>query len=491
MLALSSHWTDSPPSASTTLCGPSSPGPLSLWVPGRGQHFFLFGHTHSTVARVTSTWNPAALCMDPQPTARLHLQSELCCYLDIPGNFRLIHFPLKSLLPPPEFIQIQPQPLSHPGLTLWDQQNWLSLTPQPPPTLLIPLPAQATKANDSLLQLAGWSGETVLSPRKLCLCEKVPPPHCPALCSWTPLLLSAAPPSPNSKCMGSCCSTEALWGLWVREEENVWHFGGLAELPLKICTASSQLAWEVNRCLYCIFHACSESILTNTLSSFLFLLSPLPPISHGPSYSIVLLLSLFLPPSSHPPFSRCLPLEHPLCRALQGTQRESRSQPHTHHGSAWARLHPVHLSVHILKSPVCPLCLLAGFPAHLPQSVLPGATTMALRFPTGCSGLMLLTGAILYAELGSSPSQPFLHPSHPHSLLAQPWAQHSDPTPWMLIPPTWLWSSAVRVAATRERSPSSPKVEEGPGLCSGTSSRTKQLCGESAKGPAREIMCTG
>ena len=35
-----------------------------------------------------------------QATARLHLQGRLCFYLDAPGNFRLTHFPVKSLLPP-------------------------------------------------------------------------------------------------------------------------------------------------------------------------------------------------------------------------------------------------------------------------------------------------------------------------------------------------------------------------------------------------------
>lgn len=49
----------------------------------------------------------------------------------------------------------------------------------------------------------------------------------------------------------------------------------------------------------------------------------------------------------------------------------------------------------------------------------------------------------------------------------------------------------MKVAAARERGPSGPEVEEGPGLYSGTSSRTKQLYGESSKGPAREIMSTG
>lgn len=151
--------------------------------------------------------------------------------------------------------------------------------------------------------------------------------------------------------------------------------------------------------MYCIFHACSESILTHRVHSYFSFLHSLPLLMDLLTQLFPCSLSSSLPSLILALAGACLLSIHST-GLFTAHRRESRSQPHTHCGSAQARLPLVHLSVQSLKSPVCSLCLLAMFPAHLQQSVLPGATTMALRFPTGCSGLTLLTRAILHSRAG-------------------------------------------------------------------------------------------
>lgn len=109
-----------------------------------------------------------------------------------------------------------------------------------------------------------------------------------------------------------------------------WHWWVVTQ-ALDSLPASRQLVLR-DKQVFVLYLPCLQWKHPYTQSSFLFLLSPLPPTAHGPSYSTVPLFSLFLPPFSYPCFSGCLPLEHPLYRALHSTQ-ERKQEPATH--SLW------------------------------------------------------------------------------------------------------------------------------------------------------------